>query len=125
MWPTPTSAAEAPNLGSNKKNDPKSLIKAAQEVMGVGMWPTPGVSGNLRASDVVDEGSGRRVASDGRTYGLTLESRASHWPTPNANLMGESDPRLLERRQELLEKGYNGNGFGLTLAAYATNWDLV
>jgi hypothetical protein len=31
-----TAAAEAPNLGSNKKNGPISLIQAARE-----MWPTP------------------------------------------------------------------------------------
>jgi len=36
LWPTPCSAAEAPNLNSNKKNGPKSLIQVARE-----MWPTP------------------------------------------------------------------------------------
>lgn len=35
-WPTPCAAAEAPNLGSNKKNGPKSLIQVAKE-----KWPTP------------------------------------------------------------------------------------
>lgn len=35
-WPTVTAAAEAPNLGSNKKNGPRSLIQVARE-----MWPTP------------------------------------------------------------------------------------
>jgi len=37
-WPTPCAAAEAPNLGSNKKNGPKSLIQVARE-----NWPIPTV----------------------------------------------------------------------------------
>jgi hypothetical protein len=36
FWPTPQAAAEAPNLNSNKKNGPRSLVQVAKE-----MWPTP------------------------------------------------------------------------------------
>lgn len=38
-WPTVCKAAEAPNLGSNKRNGPRSLIQVARE-----NWPTPRAS---------------------------------------------------------------------------------
>src|SRR3990167_2162467 len=46
LLPTPTGAAEAPNLGSNKVNGPKSLIEAAR------LWPTPQTQGLKECVDV-------------------------------------------------------------------------
>jgi len=40
----------------------------------------------------------------------------SGWPTPAANEFETADvDRMLERREECRAKGYNGNGFGMTL----------
>ena len=36
FWPTPDTTSGAPNLGSNKRHGPRSLLQVAQE-----MWPTP------------------------------------------------------------------------------------
>ena len=66
-WPTPCAAAEAPNLGSNKKNGPKSLIQVARE-----NWPTPTVKGNYN----------RKGAS--KTSGNGLATAVKMWPTPTA-----------------------------------------
>lgn len=42
---------------------------------------------------------------------------SSAWPTPSGQEFGTVDrDRLIERRKQCAAKGYNGNGFGLTLA---------
>jgi len=63
--------------------------------------------------------SGRRfcalLASAPRTSGSGSTS-LRHWATPSAHEFEIRDVgRMLARREECQEKGYNGNGFGLTL----------
>jgi DNA (cytosine-5)-methyltransferase 1 len=62
-WPTPTAAAEAPNVNSNKRHGPLSLLEVARE-----WWPTPTVDG---ANNV--------TRKSGQFQSLT---RAVMWPTP-------------------------------------------
>ena len=63
LLPTPTGAAEAQNLGSNKVNGPKSLIEAAR------LWPTP-------------QTQGLKECVDGKTRPLKMGSMP--FATPNA-----------------------------------------
>ena len=66
-WPTPTTAPEAPNLGSNKVNGPRSLGEAA----GGMNWPTP------VASDANKRGQGENYKPESR-----LGYKVKLWSTP-------------------------------------------
>ena len=67
FWPTVTAAAEAPNMGSNKRNGPRSLIQVAREI-----WPTP------RASE-----AGPDLAKLTRSKtGISLPAAVRLFPTP-------------------------------------------
>lgn len=62
FWPTPCAAAEAPNMGSNKRNGPRSLIQVARE-----MWPIPPVGGNYnRKGASKTSGDGLATAVGGK-----------------------------------------------------------
>ena len=80
FWPTVTAAAEAPNMGSNKRNGPRSLVQVAVE-----MWPTP------RAGKTTDENLEswqlRRNAGKVSTPPLTLAVKM--YPTP---MVGSTNP---------------------------------
>jgi hypothetical protein len=53
----------------------------------------------------------------------TSASDCSGWPSPSANGFEPADlERLEERRQAILAKGINGNGFGLTLGQATQLW---
>lgn len=78
-WPTPTVAMEAPNLGSNKVNGPRSLIQVAKE-----MWPTPDSSQRgTRSADLVKNGSTVRRRKSGQQRGIDLQT-AVKFATPQA-----------------------------------------
>lgn len=98
-WPTPTVAAEAPNLGSNKKNGPRSLIQVARE-----MWPTPcspgggGTNGKAKMRSMLwptpDANMNRGTQQDWKpvrdsgqpaTYTINQAVRDKTWPKPRAN----------------------------------------
>ena len=65
-WPTPDTAPEAPNTGSNKKSGPPGLGNAAT------MWQTP-------ATDAFRSRGGDRVEEPG------LDRQARMWSTPHAH----------------------------------------
>lgn len=69
MWQTPTSAAEAPNLGSNIRNGPKSLLAQAQAV-----WQTPSASTY----------SMRRQPGKTERNEPLLPKQAEQWATPTS-----------------------------------------
>ena len=62
-WPTPTTAAEAPNMGSSKRTEPRSLLQVARE-----MWPTPTESDGMGGpgSTGRDGGENLRTAIGGQ-----------------------------------------------------------
>ena len=64
-WPTPTTAPDAKNLGSNQMSGPPSLGEAAKQ------WPTP----------VARDWKGR-TSQKCREGGPSLPNVASEWPTP-------------------------------------------
>ncbi len=70
-WQTPNAAAEAPNLGSNIKNGPKSLLAQAEQTT----WPTPRASYNENRTT-------QDAPSHGVTHGATLAGTAGSWATP-------------------------------------------
>ena len=80
FWPTVTAAAEAPNLSSNKKNGPKSLLEVARK-----MVPTPSSMprGAHKGREVI--GSSTVSNTTGTRWGMTLETCAKMFPTPTAN----------------------------------------
>jgi len=77
-WPTPTSAPEAKNLGSNRTAGPNSLEECARN--GSPRWPTP------RAEDSESTG-----AHGGRIDTLTAALRT--WPTPTVGDANSSGSR--------------------------------
>jgi hypothetical protein len=71
LWPTPTTAAEAPNMGSNKINGPTSLMQVARE-----MWPTPQAHDGMK-------GNPKRVGRFGTKHGgRNLNDEVLILPTP-------------------------------------------
>ena len=101
MWPTVTSAAEAPNLGSNKVNGPKSLIQVAREI-----WPTP----------TQREWKGARnpetLAKVGRTENNTLSDKVRAvemrmFPTPIAGDYKGHSPGILKAVERHKKRGVN------------------
>lgn len=74
MIPTPTAAMEAPNLGSNKKEFPRSLIEYAQS-----MWPTPKAQ-NAQTPGIHGQG------------GIGLQEAVQMWPTPRKSDYKGSGP---------------------------------
>lgn len=81
-WPTPCVAADAPNLGSNKVNGPKSLIQVARE-----MWRTPtateGQRGIGETARLIKEG--KTHTKKGRQIQVTLDAQVRVYPTPWAS----------------------------------------
>jgi hypothetical protein len=71
-WPTPCVAAEAPNMGSNKVNGPRSLMQVARE-----MWPTP--RSPKRGADP------SKLIRENRKRPSDLETAVSMWPTIRAS----------------------------------------
>ena len=82
-----------------------------------GSWPTP----------IVGDTTGGPRPPDSRrgpAPGLQAAAHLTSWPTPNAGPQNDTDPNWEARREECKAKGYNGNGFGLTLgmASSLTSW---
>ena len=74
-------------------------------------WPTP------QTSDSTGGGQAKRAMGETR-HGSNLNDFAmlAGWPTPAAHEFEVKNvERMLERREECKAKGYNGNGFGMTL----------
>ena len=107
--PTPAESSEksSPALSSSKTSPESWATTGSESGQTYKQWAT-----------ALRKDYSRRLKSGRHTAG----SGSLSWPTPNAHLMGEGDSRLLERRQEEKNKGRNGNGFGLTLAASVTHW---
>ena len=74
-------------------------------------WPTP------QTSDSTGGGQAKRAMGETR-HGSNLNDFAmlAGWPTQAAHEFEVKNvERMLERREECKAKGYNGNGFGMTL----------
>lgn len=66
-----------------------------------------------------DEGSPQRRE---RWPNPGLKTTTENWPSPDASVF-ESNPEDFERRrQEMLAKGYNGNGGGIVLGTMVQSW---
>jgi len=68
---------------------------------------------------------GRQICALRGSGHRTLGNDSTGWPTPAANEFESKDvDRMLARREKCKAKGYNGNGFGLTLGLMAqmTSW---
>lgn len=142
-WPTPTTAPEAENRGSNAKSHPPSLGVRAEQ------WPTPtttDAASSANATATRSEGQGHHHAgttltdamrtwsspTSGNGHGnekrddgtLLLPGEARQWPTPDAYVSNDGeDPSTWRARQATLrEKGVNGNGAGVPLAISAKEW---
>lgn len=64
--------------------------------------------------------SGRRISALRASARRTSGNDCTGVPTPSAQEFEIADAdRMMERREELKAKGYNGNGFGLTLGMMA------
>lgn len=85
-WQTPNAAAEAPNLGSNIKRGPKSLLAQAQAA-----WPT--------ATSNMHTGAG----TQGRNGGMNLQTATAQWATPTSRDWKDgSDPSSAVATNSLL-----------------------
>jgi hypothetical protein len=81
-------------------------------------WPTP-LLGDAHLSST-PEAAMRRIAEGKET--VSRVAALAGWPTPAAQEFEIADPeRMRQRRAEVKAKGYNGNGFGLTLAMLAVS----
>jgi hypothetical protein len=82
-------------------------------------WATPAARDyrHANAKPWSERGGGKK--------GEQLNNQAVHltgWPTPAAQEFEIADPeRMRQRRAEVKAKGYNGNGFGLTLGMLAVS----
>jgi hypothetical protein len=81
---------------------------------GYGSWPTPKVA----AGDY----SYSRGDHDKPVLNMGGAVKSFHWPTPSANLYGESPEVEQARRERLKERGINGNGAGDTLGFAGAAW---
>jgi hypothetical protein len=94
-------------------------------------WPTTTKQDAVgsRRHGYMNDGMERAAANQRRETltghpGTTLTDAAmmAGWPTPAAQEFEIADPeRMRQRRAEVKAKGYNGNGFGLTLAMLAVS----
>jgi hypothetical protein len=83
-WPTPCSAMEAPNLGSNKVNGPTSLAQVARQ-----MWPTPVANDDNKSVEAhlamkARMNGGPRCAITSLNVAVKAAERGM-WPTPQAH----------------------------------------
>ena len=55
---------------------------------------------------------------------LPLSTMATHWPTPDANVMNDGEPveSFRARRERIKAQGINGNGMGTPLAMFSQMW---
>lgn len=84
-WPTPCSAAEAPNLGSNKKNGPKSLVEVANgnHPMPKKFWLTPRATETGENTANFVKRMGDRTDSCAGSLSAQVNNPKT-WPTPRA-----------------------------------------
>jgi hypothetical protein len=95
-WPTPKVTTDRVSAASLKRN---------------GHWSAPGLAQAVELSLGILP---REVES---LEEIKSPAARAMWPTPSANEFEVKDvSRMLARREELKKKGYNGNGFGMTLA---------
>jgi hypothetical protein len=119
-WPTPRSTdgdkgsrtAEGCEAEIARKGRLDDLPSTATYLAG---WVTT-------TRDWKDSGADIRPREDGseRFDQLPRQANLAGWPTPAAREFEIADvDRMLERREEVKAKGYNGNGFGMTLGMTA------
>ena len=108
-WPTPNTPSGGPNVKPTATHTGGMDLDGAVTLAG---WTTP------QAHDTSGRSESQK-ALHGTKHGcacLVLDAKLAGWPTPEAGGFGTTDvDRLRERREECKAKGYNGNGFGLTL----------
>jgi hypothetical protein len=114
-WVSPQ-AADANGAGINQHT--ASLCRDARLLL-ASPWATPAARDyrHANAKPWSERGGGKK--------GEQLNNQVVHltgWPTPAAQEFEIADPeRMRQRRAEVKAKGYNGNGFGLTLGMLAVS----
>jgi hypothetical protein len=115
-WPTPTAKI---NAGGEYKDPDKAMARAMgphandlRDFAQMAGWVT------TTTRDWKDSGADIRPREDGseRFDQLPRQANLAGWPTPAAREFEIKDVERMEaRREEVKAKGYNGNGFGMTL----------
>lgn len=126
--PQPASGGASPTTGISGLSGSASSRHAALLSSWASRWPLPtGSDGSTLYSltwKVRVTPAGRLIcalrASARRTSGSGSGGGRTGWPNPAAQEFGPTDvERTRERRRECRAKGYNGNGFGLSLGMAA------
>jgi hypothetical protein len=110
-WPTPTTRdhKDGTSVGTVPDN---ALLGRVAWLAG---WPTPVAKKTAGAGTTDPDKVLARVLGP-HSNDLQDFVQLAGWPTPAAREFEIADvERMLERREKLKKKGYNGNGFGRTL----------
>lgn len=109
MWATPDACAGGAESAQRKKQLGRMESGGSDLMAQSEIWQTPGTdSFRSRGGDRIEE--------------MGLDQQARFWPTPTPWQQGETPESFNRRREELREKGYNGNGMGMPLDQMASTW---
>ena len=121
-WPTPTTQDDNCSRMQNPQEYAEKRLardnkcsNLAQTAQAMAAWPTP-ASRDYKG----ESGAGRQERKDHPADTVPNAAVLTGWPTPAAHEFEIADPhRMRTRRKECKAKGYNGNGFGMTLGMTA------